>query len=221
MPEIPPWAGSSMTCPRVTPNMETHDFQTWRKDVSVICGESGCSNSVRSRGVCVLHYWGSLSEGEQMAASARAESRFWSKVDKSGECWEWTASKYGNGYGAFRGADSRVNVAHRYALTLSGVEFPEDAEVDHLCFNRGCVNPGHLRITTAKQNMENRSGSNSNCKSGYRGVYYASGAWRVKVRHNRKAYYAGGFSTAEEANTAAINLRNELFTHNSVDRAGV
>ena len=189
--------------------------------MALICSVSDCDSPVRSRGVCVTHYWGALSEKEQIAATERAKSRFWAKVDKSGECWNWTASTYSNGYGAFRGADGRVNVAHRYACKISGREVPDELDVDHLCFNRACVNPDHVRLVTNKQNMENRAGPNSNCESGFRGVYYSAGAWRVKVRHNGKAHYAGGFSTAEEANDAAIELRTELFTHNAVDRAGV
>ena len=38
------------------------------------------------------------------------------------------------------------------------------------------------------------------------------------MTHNGKHYRAGFFPNAEEANKAAVDLRNKLFTHNDRDR---
>ena len=42
------------------------------------------------------------------------EDRFWEKVDKTSECWEWKAQLTYQGYGRFYDATRMVR-AHRYA----------------------------------------------------------------------------------------------------------
>lgn len=143
--------------------------------------------------------------------------RFWMKVDKSGNCWMWTASKYSSGYGAFnRGVNLGTKVAHRVAWELINGPIPEGKFLDHQCFNRACVNPNHLRIVTNKQNGENRAP-----KEGGRGVSWRPErhAWRVRVTHNYHEYFGGYFSNKAEALEAAKALRSELFTHNEADRS--
>ena len=89
------------------------------------------------------------------------EDRFWSKVDKSGgpnACWLWKGRLTGRGYGAWW-ADGKNAVAHKVALALSGNPIPTGLVADHVCRNRLCVNPGHLRAVTARQNsLENSLG---------------------------------------------------------------
>lgn len=80
--------------------------------------------------------------------------RFWSKVDQSGSCWEWKSYRH-LGYGRFyiRG---KSEAAHRIAYELSsGLPMTKWANltVDHICRNRGCVNPKHLRLVTRGENV--------------------------------------------------------------------
>lgn len=44
------------------------------------------------------------------------------------------------------------------------------------------------------------------------------GTYETQVRHNGKHYRAGVYKTIAEAERAVVALRNELFTHNQLDR---
>lgn len=81
------------------------------------------------------------------------ERRFWDKVDKSGSCWVWQAGYSGNGYGRFSPEAGKGVGAHRFAYESVVGVIPLGKEIDHLCRNRGCVNPTHLEIVTTKENV--------------------------------------------------------------------
>jgi len=82
------------------------------------------------------------------------EKRFWSKVDIRGgsECWLWRASESAHGYGQFR-FKGTIDKAHRVAWVISNGDIPEGMWVLHRCDNRLCVNPKHLRLGDAQDNV--------------------------------------------------------------------
>lgn len=148
-------------------------------------------------------------------------AHFWAKVDKSGDCWLWTGSRNGGGYGKLNRRGKTI-YAHRYSFEARGVTIPEGMLVDHACRNRACVRPEHLRIVTQKQNMENLGRGRSGSRSGVRGVSWNNRArrWQVTVGHAGTVYSLGYFADLADAESAAVAKRNELFTHNDADRTG-
>jgi hypothetical protein len=149
----------------------------------------------------------------------RLTTRFYKKVDTSGNCHEWIAGKSTGGYGIFV-INKRNCASHRVAYELAYGPFDTDMHVDHVCHNRSCVNPKHLRLTTRSQNAENRAGATSRSKSGIRGVSWhpQSKKWWATAGKGGRKYSGGLYHSIEEAEQAAIELRNQLFTHNYIDR---
>lgn len=143
--------------------------------------------------------------------------RFWSKVDKSGDCWLWTGAQTRGGYGNCR-FNGKYMRAHRVSFILANPQAEVSGlDVDHLCHVRNCVNPLHLRAITHKQNQEHRSGPQRNSSSGIQGVRWDGRRWLARVKHYGKTIYVGKFLTKEAAATAVRAKRIELFTHNDKD----
>jgi hypothetical protein len=88
--------------------------------------------------------------------------RFWRKVNMDGSipahrpdlgpCWEWTASRNQYGYSSFR-LGPRMVRGHRFAYELLVEPIPPGLDIDHLCRNRGCVNPAHLEPVAERINV--------------------------------------------------------------------
>lgn len=73
------------------------------------------------------------------------------KINEETECWEWTGQTKG-GYGQFA-ACKQDYTAHRVAFQLAGNTLDRSLVLDHVCRNKCCVNPQHLRQTTIGQNV--------------------------------------------------------------------
>lgn len=77
--------------------------------------------------------------------------RFTGKVDFSGSCWLWTASKE-KGYGRV-GFNRGLWYAHRLAYLWARGDLPDGLHLDHLCRNRACVRPEHLEAVSPRVNV--------------------------------------------------------------------
>jgi hypothetical protein len=80
--------------------------------------------------------------------------RFWIKVSKKGpyECWPWTASTDGGGYGRFR-YKGQNRGSHQMAYQIEHGEYDRSKDVCHSCDNPPCCNPNHLFLGTTKDNI--------------------------------------------------------------------
>lgn len=69
--------------------------------------------------------------------------RFWSKVEKSDGCWNWTASLGSHGAGQFS-VNKRPVVVPRYVWEQTSGPIPDGGSIRQSCGNRRCCNPAHL-----------------------------------------------------------------------------
>lgn len=68
-------------------------------------------------------------------------------------CWEWAGAHSPAGYGRIYVAPKTWANAHRAGYELLVGPVPEGLVLDHLCRNRGCVNPAHVEPVTTKENI--------------------------------------------------------------------
>lgn len=101
-------------------------------------------------------------------------------------CWDWRGYVH-SGYGQFRDGVA-MRLAHRWSYEHYVGPIPKGLTLDHLCRNRGCVNPAHLEPVTNRENVMRGTGSSSRfarrdrCSAGH--VYTPETTW-IRTRNGR------------------------------------
>ena len=124
-----------------------------------------------------------------MSVKLSDAERFWSKVDRSGDCWLWTGSFLKDGYGQFRLNRTTVT-ASRLAWELTYGSIPVGMLVCHKCDNPPCCNPAHLFLGTPRDNRRD-------CAAKGRVTAWKAVVTKADTLVIRAAYAAGGVTQAE------------------------
>lgn len=87
---------------------------------------------------------------------------FWTKVEKTDNCWIWKGSRDKDGrarvcYGTKQKGEKRTYAAARYLWFCLKKEWPGELCVLHKCDNVLCVNPDHLFLGTKDDNNKDRA----------------------------------------------------------------
>ena len=98
------------------------------------------------------------------------EERFWRLVEKTRACWIWKGARIYSGYAYFGHSQGRLLRAHRYAWLLEYGWLPnwdkDRMVLDHVCGNRACVRPSHLRVVSQLENIRSGKGAGQ-CRKGH------------------------------------------------------
>lgn len=99
--------------------------------------------------------------------------RFWRDTDKNGPvpphvpelgpCWIWKGYAEASGHGRLTIGREQREGAHRLAYELLVGTIPAGLFVCHKCDNPGCVNPTHLFLGSAIDNMTDRDAKGRHC----------------------------------------------------------
>lgn len=215
-------------------------YQRWQKYGNVqtvrskgsgitVCTAEGCNRGGKIvKGYCLKHYQHFMKYGDIQHPKGKSgpspdksdEARFQEKFEITDSCWVWKAYRNQGGYGSFS-VKGRMRLAHRVSFEMFKGELEPSDIIDHICRNRSCVNPEHLRVVDRSGNAQNHNGkANGVTKSGVRNVWWdkASDKWKVTVCLHGKSYHGGYFKDIESAAVAAKQLRNKLFTTNELDK---
>ena len=91
------------------------------------------------------------SKGESLQARF---DRYTQKMPEG--CWLWLGALDSDGYSMVKWAGKPLR-GYRAALMLEGIEVALGQVVDHVCRNRRCVNPAHLRVVGQSTNATENS----------------------------------------------------------------
>lgn len=177
------------------------------------CSFEGCENPVRARGWCPTHWLRWRKYGDPSVTKLLRfhgpDETIAARTRQAGDCIEWTGSVGSHGYGRVY-VDGFRELVHRYAWARVNGPIPDGAQVDHMCWNKRCVNPGHLRIATIAENVSSRNGAQPGRKNNLpRNVYLTKGKRYYVMAGGRR--FGGVFDTVEEATVVAEAARHEMF----------
>lgn len=84
------------------------------------------------------------------------EQRFFERVHKTGDCWEWFGKSDKKGYGIIRGPENTKRT-HRASYVFHKGYIPDGFHILHKCDVPWCVNPKHLYLGDNQDNVDDKS----------------------------------------------------------------
>ena len=91
--------------------------------------------------------------------------KFLAKVAFSDYCWDWIGPKDKDGYGVANVYIEKKRTTRRAHNVLTQ-GLVNGLHADHICRNKGCVRPSHIRYVTLAKNNELKP-MKSHCKNGH------------------------------------------------------
>lgn len=139
----------------------------------------------------MLRAFCSVTCSSESKAGKPVHLRFWDCVEKTDECWIWTGTTDGYGYGVTSHFRQKIK-AHRLSYEMRFGPIPPGLVVRHKCDNPCCVNPNHLELGTQKDNVRDAVSrgrlnpvSRLNLRPGAKGHHGAGPISNMEKKHGR------------------------------------
>jgi hypothetical protein len=101
--------------------------------------------------------------------------------DAHNDCWIWIGRMDRNGYGRIC-VKNTLKLAHRVSHELFNGAIPSGYDIDHLCKNKKCVNPDHLKSLPKHEHYGQAHRERTHCLAGHllegSNVHYRREGWR-------------------------------------------
>jgi hypothetical protein len=120
------------------------------------------------------------------------------QIDPASNCWNWQQALSPRGYGMASYVGRKKMQAHRLSFTAFVGSIPEGLLVRHLCHNKRCCNPEHLRPGTEQDNADDETIAGH--RSGPDGAQNGMARLTAEnVREMRRDHATGRYSQRELA----------------------
>jgi len=125
------------------------------------CRIDGCERPSHAKGMCSLHYYRWVRNGDPTKLQMPKLEKFYQEVVigfKGNECLIWPFGRSKNGRAAASKNDKSYSVCRRICEETHGPAPSPIHQAAHTCGkgHEGCVNPNHLEWKTPKENCEDR-----------------------------------------------------------------